>query len=391
MGNYQISAGTLLEEFETIGDWTVTGGSANVDTSIFKTGSGSLKLTSGSGTNCIATKTINVDLSAGGVVYLWMYVGGNLADLLSAQVILSNDSSFTDFFSKTFTGSLHEGWNKIAIGKSQWTTNGSATWSSNMIRLRVRVNANASVIPIVYFDSMYYGFWARPKVVIGFDDGWASQIDAGYPILAALGLKATCYIIQDRIGTAGYMTTGNLSTLHTAGWDMNNHTKSHIDMTAYTQSQAEAEVISCANYLAGLGFTRKNEHLHVAYPFGGYNANVLLGMATQGMITARTIIDRTQSHEIDSQYLLSRQYHDYTMSAATYKNFIKRTIADGGSLHLNYHKIVSDGTGAAATEVEVSQFQDMMNYIAELSQAGVIDAVTFTDWYRGLTNPRKLA
>jgi len=388
--SYQIQAGNELENFETIGDWTVTGGTAAVDTNIKRVGAGSLKLTSGSGTNCIATKTINLDLSLGGLLYFWVFVE-NADDVASLQVVLANDSAFSNFFSKIITAEVHNGWNKIAIGRTRWSATGAPSWQSNMVRLRVRVNANASVSPIVYFNSMYYGFYSRPKIILSFDDGWDTQYSAGYPYLRSKGLKGTCYIIQARIGVSLYMTLANLYELHDAGWDMANHTVNHNNMTAYSYAQAYPEIKGCADYLAALGFTRRNEHLHLAYPNGGYNADVLAAMAASGMITGRTIIDRPQANEIDAQYMITRQVHVYTASAATYLGYVNRAVEEGGCTQINYHKIVADGAGAFDTEVEISQFQGLVDYVAKLDKARVLDCVTLTEWYEGLTEDRKVA
>lgn len=386
---YDIQEGTLLENFTAIEDWTITTGTGAIDTSIAKDGHGSLKLISGLGTNCYGTKTINLDLSQAGLLYTWIYVE-DVTELNGVTIYLSNDSGFANFFSKALTASsLHNGWNKIAISKNSWSNSGSPTWSSNIVRLRVRIDAIASVSPVVYFSSIFYGFYSKPKVIISFDDGWDSNYSVAYPYMKSLGLKGTCYLIQERIDTTNYLTTDNIQEMHSAGWDMCNHTVNHINMSAYSQDEAAAEIVGCKNWLSSLGFTRRNEHLHLAYPQGGYNDEVLLAMGAEGMLTGRTIITRTQANEIDERYLLTRQSHSYTASVATYLNYITRTIAEGGSIQINYHKIVPDGTGAFDTEVEETQFKTLMNYVSALHHGGVIDCVSFTEWYVNLEKKRK--
>lgn len=387
---FDISQGTLLEGFEDSTEWSVSGGSVANDTSFVKESTKSLKLTSGSGTNCIATKTININLNAYGSLYFWLYIP-TLVGVSSFQIILSNDSSFTNYFSKTFTSTLHEGWNKVLIGRDQWSVGGgSPVWVSNMVRLRVRINATASETPVCYFDSMYYGFQSRPKCIISFDDGWATQYTEGYEYMKKYGFKGSLFLISQRINTTNYMTTAQVQTLFDAGWDVLNHTVNHVNMETQlsTQAAVESELFGCSEWIKSNGWVRNNGHLHVAYPNGGYDSKVLAAMASLGMTTGRTIINKTQANEIDNQYLLLRQSHAYTASAATYKAYIDRAISDNGAVQINYHKIVSDGAGAADTEVEQAQFRDLMDYLN--SKRAYIDVITHLEWYRGIDNSRRL-
>jgi peptidoglycan/xylan/chitin deacetylase (PgdA/CDA1 family) len=233
---------------------------------------------------------------------------------------------------------------------------------------------------------MYYGIYSRPKCVISFDDGWSTQYTEGFAYMKPRGLKATMYIVSSYVGQASRVTTAQLQEMYDAGWDIANHTTTHTDLSTLTQAQVESELFTCQAFIINNGWSRYSSPKHVAYPFGGYSTASLTAMSTQGMLTGRTTSNRIQANQIDNPYLLARQYHDYTFSAATYKGWVDTAIATGGCLHLNYHKIVADATGAADTEVEQTQFRDIMNYI--LSKKEQIDVVTFSEWYKGITNSR---
>lgn len=388
---YDVAAGTVLEDFEDVSQWTIAGGTAANDTGIFQQGVKSLKLTSGVGTNCIATKTINLDLSTFGSGYINVYIP-SLAEVTGVQIILSNDSGFTAFYSYAPSSTLHEGLNRLPIGRSTWSVGGgSPTWGTNMVRLRVRVNANPGLTAVAYFDNMVYGYQARPKVIISFDDGWSTQLTEGYEYMKKYGMRGSLYLIKQRINTASYLTTANVQTLFDAGWAVMNHTDNHVNMATQltTQAEVELEISACRDWIISSGWSRDKGELHLAYPNGGYDTKVLSAMANLAMTTGRSIINRPQAHEIDNQYLLCRQSHAYTASAATYKAYIDRCIAEQSVTQINYHKIVADGTGVADTEVEQAQFRDMIDYIH--SKRNLLDVVTFPEWYRGLTIPRKLA
>jgi peptidoglycan/xylan/chitin deacetylase (PgdA/CDA1 family) len=81
------------------------------------------------------------------------------------------------------------------------------------------------------------------------------------------------------------MNSSQLLELNNNGWDIANHTKSHVYLGALTQAEVEAELNDCKVFLDGLGLSRAS--LHVAYPFDDYSGNTLAAMAEWGAKTGR--------------------------------------------------------------------------------------------------------
>lgn len=387
MSKYDISPGTLFEDFEDSTEWSVSNGTVSNDTTFVKTGTKSLKLTANSGAAGLANKTISASFLSAGCLYVWVYIP-TMTGVSSVFVYVgSNSSVTTKSFNYGWGSSLHEGWNRLQIGRNMWTNTGSEDWSNTMIRIGVRINATGGQTPTIYFDSLYIQYDARPKLILSADDGWDTQYTKMYPYLQKYGFKGSLYIIQDLVNTSGYMTTAQLQTLFDEGWDIMNHTKTHSVLTSLTPAEIRGELTNCRDYIRENGWDRRNSALHVAYPTGAYNDDVITAMGATGMINGRTTKNRVQAHEIDSEYRLTRQSHDYTASQATYQGWIDQLIASKGSLELNYHKIEDSGSNAD-TEVNLSQFQDLIDYVA--SKGNKLDVVTKTEWCRGLTNARKI-
>ena len=394
MSNYQIQAGTLFETFETIGDWTAggtAGGAIAVDTSIYSVGSGSLKITSdvAASSNYFATKTISSDLSRAGIISLDVYIV-DTTKTSSITVYLSSTTNFSKYFSRAITG-LKNGWNRIRIYKNFWSNTGTEDWANTMIRLRVRTDSSASGNSIVYFDNLMYGTYHRPKVIWTCDDGWASQYDELYAYMAPRGLKATHYIVGSYIGTGSYMTLAQLQTLYNAGHDICNHTYEHTNLTTLgTQAEMESAISLNKDYLIGNGFTRNNMHLHFCYPNGGYNDIASAALTAQGYLTARTVVSQAgisvPTPELNYLRLVTRNLGNTTTLAST-KLDIDYAIAAGATLVIESHKFIT--TPTQSTEWGIADMQALVDYI--LSKKEQIDCVTISEWYRGLTNPRKNA
>lgn len=385
--NYVINSGILFEDFESLTGWsTPTNGTRDIDTTYVKTGSGSLKFGVNAGTaNEYIEKTISADMSDARNISFWMYIPS--LHFASSWIIMyfTSVSNFSKYFSISLTSKLHEGWNKIVIAKSEWLNSGGESWSNTMIRMRWRVYADGTNEQLIYFDSIYKQVYSRPKVLITFDDGWESQYTKAYAYMQPLGLKGTIYTIGSKIGTAGYMTTANLDTLYAAGWDIANH-GSVLLTTLNTQAEQEAEISSEEAYLTKYQRSKK----HYAYPGGAYNENARAALSSLEYLTARTIIDRQQANNLDEKYLLTRYGIYHTTSVATAIGYIDRAIAQGTAILLNFHLIV-DADADVSTKVLTADFNSIIDYIKTKVDGNQLDVVTISEWYNGLTNPRKTA
>lgn len=393
--NYQVQAGTLLEDFEAIGDWTITtsGALGAFDTTYFKIGTGSLKVTSGSGTNGNATKTVNVDLSNNNIHGFWVYLP-DVSKVSDISVLLSNDTTFTNYFNIAFTNTntkLYNGWNFFTAKKSDWTTNGAAVWTSNMVRLRVRVTALASVVAEAYFDSYYVNPYSRPKCLIHFDDVPSTAYTIGYPYMKSRHLKGTLFPAGSFIDTSTYMTTAQLQEVYADGWDIGNHTYNHTNLTTLsTQQEMEDEIALAQEWMIGKGFIRGANHF--AYPNGGRDETAIAATQARGMLTARTTsfgsrIYQAHTKGIDHPNALHTGGVLDTTTLATAKSAVDAAIQIGGTAIFVFHSLVA--TATINTHWVIADFQALIDYIVR--KQNEIDVVTTSEWHRGLSGGRKIA
>jgi len=139
--NYRIQTGTLFEDFESIGDWTIsgTGASAVADTVNFKTGTQGIKLNSVNGVSAYMTKTINKNFSSVGNITLWFYLPDKTNNVTQVMIYLAsttNVSTMNMNVEKSISGDgFNNGWNKIVVTKDDFTSTGGEAWSNTMIRM----------------------------------------------------------------------------------------------------------------------------------------------------------------------------------------------------------------------------------------------------------------
>ncbi|NHZ84760.1 MAG: polysaccharide deacetylase family protein [Planctomycetia bacterium] len=389
MANFEIQSGTLLEDFGTIGDWTVdSGGTATEDTIKVKIGSKSVKVVTNAGENCAITKDINVDLSVDSGFYLQFYLDNDTnTDGFSFFITSTTSGAFTSYFKYSHSFPCHEGWNRIFIGKDQWSNTGAEDWANNMRRIRVRANSEAGVVGTIYFDGIYYNRYNRPKIVLIFDDINDTDYTEAYDFLKLFNIKATSALVSSYVGGANRLTLAQIQEMYDYGWDFVNHTVDHTNLTTLgTQEEMETKIGACKDWLEVNGFTRNDMHKLFVYPNSGTNSTARVALTAKGVMAARSNYNRTQPTPMDEPLLIAGNANPYPYTYQDTQDKIDRAIADGGTTFLYLHKLVA--TSAASTEFDIADFKTLIRYAVR--KESQIDFMTFSEWYRGLTEPRKL-
>ena len=392
--NYQVQAGTVVESFQTLGDWTAAGtagGSLVIDSGVYQEGTGSMLITTagGASSNYHGTKTISRSFATDQAMSIDLYVP-DITKIAAPTFYLSSTSDFSKYFSFSLPiGPMRNGWNRILMKRATWSNTGSEDWSNTMIRMRCRVDAAANQIGVVYFDNFIAGRYNRPKFVFRFDDNRDTQYTNALPIMRQYGFKGSVFVISSKVGTANYMTAAQLTELHdTYGWDMCDHTDTHTDLSSQSLSVQTGEMNTCKAYLQSLGFTRRNEHLHVVFPFGGYNDDTLSSLTASGALSGGTILSpKTNAYPIDNSQLITIDNIAQTVTLASATGRVDRAIAEGGCTVFLFHIITA--SAVASTEWPTADFQSLCDYLSK--KRNEIDVVTWTEFWQGLVDDRKIA
>jgi peptidoglycan/xylan/chitin deacetylase (PgdA/CDA1 family) len=378
--NYESSAGTVFEEFEA--DWTKGSGETTSITQnsdeYFKSNTGSLKLVSTDGTNVQANKVINSVVS--GMVSLWVYLPWDATNesTASVQVFFASQANFSKYFGTGFTG-LHRGWNYLTVAPSMWTNNNGDSWDNTMVRLRVNLVTGGQARTI-YVDELRLDVARRPKVLVTFDHTYTSQYTEGFAYMRPLGIPGTLYTTGGRPGSGpDYMTIAQMREMYDAGWDAAIHTDTTLPTLGGVAEQ-RASVEESLRWHWNQGFIRGTTHF--AYHGGAYDENSPTALAQLGFLTGRTTADRLQGNVIDERYAITRYGIVNTTTLDSTKLMLDRAILTGTSIQFNFHFLVTSPT--ISTQWSIANFRALMDYIKTKMDAGLIDAVTISEWYRGL-------
>jgi len=391
--NYEMLEGTLLEDFETIGDWSVTGTGATIEAEdiLVKNGSHSLKVTSVDAVSAYTTKTVSLDLSEVDRFTMWVYIEDVSKYYQSTVALMYFRTDTTNYFlcninasQKTNLRQVVNGWNFLEFNKDDFDINNSPDWSS-ITELRVRALSLSGETQSLIIDDLRYGYYSKPKVVITFDDGNESDYTKAFSYMQPLGLKGMCFVPGAKVGLTNQITLAQMQEMYADGWDMGNHSYTHVDLTTLTSEEVVAELQNDIAYLESNGMPKGAKFLGV--PFSAYNDSTMADYATANITAARTGMNRLQNNVVADFYQLSRKEIVATTSLATAKGYIDEVSAKSGVYLLNLHDIVD--SSATATDWLTADFEALIDYIKAKQDEGILEVVTMSEWYDGLDGRRK--
>lgn len=127
----------------------------------------------------------------------------------------------------------------------------------------------------------------RPSkpVVLTFDDGYADFYTQAWPLLMKYGFSGTIYIITNRLGSAGFLTTDQLVTLANAGVEVGSHTVSHPNLSTMSGAKLTKELADSRNELRRL---TGQAVASFCYPSGRYTEVTVSAVKAAGYQTAVT-------------------------------------------------------------------------------------------------------
>jgi len=134
---------------------------------------------------------------------------------------------------------------------------------------------------------------------IAFDDGYASTLEMGFPVLESLGFKATLFVTtgepqQETLPTSNgrrMLGWSDLRTLHAAGWGIGSHGVTHRDLRGLGSDELEHELAASRRTIEQrVGATVQS----IAYPYGHHDEAVHAAARRHyryGFATTRALTD----------------------------------------------------------------------------------------------------
>ncbi len=125
----------------------------------------------------------------------------------------------------------------------------------------------------------------RKPVVLSFDDGYLSDYTVARPALQRYGWPGVLNLVVHNVAP-GDITAPEVRALIAAGWEIDAHTISHVDLTGLGATQLRREVAGSRLDLRHM-FGQPVDFF--CYPAGRYDARVLAAVRAAGYLGATTV------------------------------------------------------------------------------------------------------
>jgi len=358
----------LREDFEDKDDWSHNVGTvvAN-DATHHRTGTQSVQVTAPVGALGFITKMVGPwDFSNSDEFRIFFYAN----DPTTIQ------GFFIRFLDITLGKSLthypgadklkrYSGWNLIVIKKTDtWNVAGSMDWSTPVAYLRLGVTSVAGQQAVVSWDGFYSDLVATPALMFTFDDANATVYGRAYSYMSLCGIPGTFYVKTSVVNAgSSFVRSTQLVEMQTErGWTIGNHTQNHVDLTALTEAQVEAEFQAAITDLNGWGINGRGPY-HLACPFGLWNDTVLAAIEDINGLTHRVgIIDGYPYMPFDEPYkipLTASLTNSYSLAQA--KAWLD-TAVDNNELAICVAHAIVDGI-PGEYEWSVADFKALIDHV----------------------------
>lgn len=185
-----------------------------------------------------------------------------------------------------------------------------------------------------------YSVEARGTFTVSLDDNYLNQYTYAVPILEAKGVKATFYIVTNRIGSPGYMTLAQIQSLRDRGFDVAPHTKNHVDLSVMTSARDRVDEIFGSRYALELQLFKTYTF---APPFGAYSAAVLEDIKRAGFLAARGT-DKDLNYRTTNPFRLNSHSWKSTTTFAEIQSMLDQAFTQDAWYGGHIHQIGGSGT-----------------------------------------------
>lgn len=325
--------------------------------------------------------------------------GWNVIPLSRAMVAnVARNGSATALPTTGGTGTTALSLGASSDGTGTVPATGSTLFNAATSGLQLRVTlfgGGASIFTRFFIKEIVDNYQADSKTCLIFDDARDTVYTDAFPLMRARGLVGTLPIISSFVGTPGFMTVAQISELYDAGWDIVNHTRSHLPaatMAGFTQAQCFAEIDACEQFIRSNGWIRNNAPKYFVAPFGGMQqmnaANYRAAITQAGCVASFGTTNRCIGGQLLSPFFIPRLDFN-TLNAGTGYSIstmvdqYTQAVMNGASPMVMLHQFVNVPTDN--TMLPTSELETFLDRVLALRQAGFTSVEPVTTAIPALT------
>lgn len=249
----------------------------------------------------------------------------------------------------------------------------------------------------------------RPKIVLTFDDGYASWYSVLVPLAKYYGIPISLAIISGLIGAGNYLTAAQLQTLINDKSGLINvvpHATTHIPYNntnvtnpgvSYGYTDYVADKVACVNYLLALGADPRcmvhhptvqsisDDNLITAMSAAGFKSMRMGGAATGAYTYVSSAEQSIPFGDKMAMNFMGGSVMDAThqTTAAAVMANVNLAIALNETMFIAGHDFT--GLGTTPPSWPTTELVSLFQQLSMLKDSGAADFYTWSDWYTSCT------
>lgn len=358
---------TVLDDFESLSEWTVESGRAVADSETSYAGSQSARLERENGPVRL-TRNLDLDLSTSNlsIAFKMQSSGNAVVDLILYAPDRENSLALGEGVREENSGN----WFRLDPGAN--SVNGLPDMKT-VEKLEIHVRGGGPDTKFWVDDLRRTPAPEKGHAVLFFDDGLASAHTIGSKVLSEYDMPATVSTVTSRVGDDGYLTVDQMKDLQEQGWEMASHTHSSVNLQNISRLTAEQEIVNAKEWLVDHGFETGSRWL--VYPYGNFTDSVA--------------DFASEYHDLAFRYMGPRSAgsgpitHDMSVSRGDGTDLdIAKRMVDLGDLYNDIELFTfHDVGGGDGLSMSRSEFEEFVAYLAD-SPLEVITPSTLYDQFR---------
>ena len=206
-------------------------------------------------------------------------------------------------------------------------------------------------------------------VAFDFDDGWRQSNLTGSQILQSRGYRGTFYVVMERIGRPGILSSNDLMSLQSIGHEIGAHSVSHRDLASLDVETMRWELAYSRHTLISWGLWPVSS---VVYPFGSFSDEVLQAARESGYAMGVSTMGGLNAKDPADLFALRRTSVRSTHTVEEFKLQIDRAVAENKLFMMAFHQLSEGGRlldgGGEPTDYTVSTsfLAELVDYVHSL-------------------------
>lgn len=178
----------------------------------------------------------------------------------------------------------------------------------------------------------------KTQVVFMFDDGWNSVYSDAYPLLKRYGYRGSVAVIPGMVREREYMSYDQLAQLYMAGWDILNHSYSHMEDMYFRCEEMLSDYMRAREWMGKHFFTRGMNM--IITPMGECNPYLIPLLIKRGFKSIRTSDNVLLLSRNKATYFPAKTIHLFAyVSIETVQNELMACLGSDSAVLFNLHKI----------------------------------------------------